>query len=300
MPSDAILIDAIDGLYQVIDDPAQWLPWVKRVSDSVRADGGNIALVDLDKPSRSWMVQNYTTEEQLRNYFNNYVFDDYQKQALDKLPTGKVYHTHSFSQAWQERYLDSRYYQEFASATCMRVSLGSYVHRDQHSAVSTGFHRYDLKQPFSDDAAAFIEKLHPHIERVLKFTEYELFLESTLSAVEPETHQGLFLLDRNGRVVFANSAACAIEASGFLKVKNQHLSAQEAKSNQALQKYISESLSMPPQNMHHRDRVVPVARGPELAPLTAIISPHLKKKLSIKSVTRTHRPDCKNYRSKFD
>jgi DNA-binding CsgD family transcriptional regulator/PAS domain-containing protein len=134
------------------------------------------------------------------------------------------------------KFLNSRFYNEWCRPGGLRHALGMAVSGSREIVLI--LNRLEGQPSYGDRDIRLLRLLMPHVCRALKMADVvglRTMRSDTLEAVLDRLSAGLYLIDRNGRIVFMNQAAkCQIKAGNVLRVADNRLSPTSAEARHAL------------------------------------------------------------------
>jgi len=156
---------------------------------------------------------------------------------------------------------------------CDEPSLGHFAAAtDGRPVVAWFVFRSEGEPPFTPAERALLERLVPHLDRAYEITHAFLNVRReglALAEVMDRLPAGILLLDESGRVVFANHSAHRILArSDGLGLVRGMLHADDAESDVALQRCVSEVLTAPPGSKAGGMAIVPRSTEPVPYPIS--------------------------------
>jgi len=157
--------------------------------------------------------------------------------------------------------------------TVMRITL----------AAENGFRKFiSLTRPSSlgDYGTEDVERgrrLMPHLQRAATIAHSVELANLTLAAVSnvfEQSAKGVLLLDRTGRILFANPAACAMaQASGAFHLRRERVEALQRDDNVTLQRLIAGATRATDRVDAARGGVMRIAGTADDAPLSVAVAP---------------------------
>ena len=199
----------IDQIYRAAFQPELWAPLMAELADLV--DGGSAMLIR--KSFRTGQGSGLYTRidpAAFGAYYGRFARRNPLAQAVADLPAG------SMLLDWQvmakETLLGSEYYHEFLSRHDIHGVLGLKLWQQAEEATILNITRPRRNGEFQQDDAARLAPLMDHLRHAIGFADHmpreiNLFRDAIES-----TGDGWLLLDRDGRVIYANQAARALLA----------------------------------------------------------------------------------------
>jgi DNA-binding CsgD family transcriptional regulator/PAS domain-containing protein len=144
------------------------------------------------------------------------------------------------------KFLNSRFYKEWCRPRGLRHALGVATGSSSRMIVLIA-NRLKTQPCYSDRDSRLFRSLIPHICQALKIAEtigLRTMRSEAFKATLDTLSVGVYLHDRQGRLVYMNHAAtCQIKASDVLRIANNRLSSASAEPRDALDRAIATACS---------------------------------------------------------
>jgi DNA-binding CsgD family transcriptional regulator len=226
--------EMLDLIYGAAFEPDLWVKVMHRLADRIGGEGGAMTQFNMHDGGGA-IVLSRLDDAVLPKYFNHFA---------TRNPLSNVDDAYAYLKTWQPRILTdedwmpkealvrSEYYNDFLvpqdihSTVMIRLGLqGANV-----SAIS--LNRSKRRPQYSREDLRFAAWAHPHMIRAFnlgqKFAEARQFTTDLTVALERSDH-GMFVLESDGRVRFANRAAEALAGpEGPLRLMGGQLTATDA------------------------------------------------------------------------
>lgn len=205
-----------------------WSSVIGNLVRLARASKGNLLAYDRLNPNYFLFHSNGVTAEQLQHY------QDGGFAALDQEFTcqwvsnvGEVTANHyAFPDINEFKCKAGRLYTEFFSQVGILYQSGAVLEQEEFRWSVLGLHRDEQGGPFEDDVIASISQLVPHLRRALQIHRQIALLNQSnthLYQLFDRFTVGVFLLDGNGRIRYANRHAEAVlKLDDSLQATSQH------------------------------------------------------------------------------
>jgi DNA-binding CsgD family transcriptional regulator/PAS domain-containing protein len=197
----------VESLYAAAADASQWPAALGLIQ---RAFAAHSAALTFQHPSRrtgTRVVSGYQLGDEKR-YFAGYSVQNLLFEARLRQPTGRPSPSHDLVDPREmERTL---YYAEWMRPRDIYFPLGVLLSRSNDETQWLSINRNKASGGFSVADVSFLELLLPHLQRAIGLTRQLGAISAAQSAAETllgTLDQALLLLNRHGRVVFANKAA---------------------------------------------------------------------------------------------
>jgi DNA-binding CsgD family transcriptional regulator len=204
----------LDALYQGVFDVAALDRAVTLLASQLSCASAVFLSIDALTPGTSVLLTSGAFSEFLPSYVSHYGAIDPAPAAFARLPPGGASTTAHMLGAEEHR---SAFVNEFYYPAGFVETLGANLISDKARTALIGIHRGADRGPFDDDEIAALERLVPHITRVLQLRRVFVGLEAkanALAATLDRCEAGVVLLDSSGAAIFANSAVRAIASRG--------------------------------------------------------------------------------------
>jgi len=240
---DAIL-KAINSIYETPLDEGSWDNALKQVCDLTGSAGFNVFVLDHEKEvipvNRSLGIP----DDIIEDYSSYYVQKDPGIAFYLRNPNEEFYYNYAHT---SEAEIDKdEYYSWLQANGGARYYLATtFQFNDRYSGIVTAQRGAQAGHAQTRDME-LLGQLSPHIQRAVELSELldhsNSKAETALDALERAPY-GVFLLDRDGDILFANQRARQIlRKNDGLTVSDQRVVAARSEDNRHLQKAIEESL----------------------------------------------------------
>jgi DNA-binding CsgD family transcriptional regulator len=222
----------IESIYGCALDPRQWtttLPAIIALTSSAAA------VLSVHSDGRAQYVFHYGYEPS----------DDQRFPALNPAFSWEALFTQGV-QIDNGKYLSSCFYEEWCRPRGLRHALGV-VARSRSRVIVLVANRLKTQPCYGDGDRRLFLSLIPHVSQALKITEaigLRTMRSEAFKATLDTLSVGVYLHDRQGRLVYMNHAAtCQIKAGDVLRIANKRLSLASAEARDALDRAIATACS---------------------------------------------------------
>ena len=211
--------EMLDLVYGAAFDPDQWVRVMERLADHIGGEGGAMTQLNMQDGGGA-MVLSRLDQAVMPKYFEHFA---------TRNPLSNVEDAHAYMRDWtpkiitdedwmaKEDLVRSEYYNDFLAPqdihSAVMIRLGS----EGMNISVISLTRSKRKPQFSAEDLAFARWLHPHMVRSFglgrKFVESQRFSSDLTGALDRSDH-GIFVLEADGLVRFANRAADALVREG--------------------------------------------------------------------------------------
>ena len=235
----------VEAVYDCALDPNRWHSTVRMIADLCQSQVCILGVHDYTNGRSELSYKlGYDDEHWVRLHEEKYkgmnpFFASLQSQAVGTVSTqAMLIDDHEF--------FESRYYQEWAKPQGLRDMINFKVlHTEQRMGLLVA-NRLESSPRYGDAEVRLFTLLAPHICRAVSISDAldlktvrSEALEATLNALA----SGVYLTDRQGRVVFMNSAAeKQVKAGNALRIENDHLAPVDRAARLAMSKAIAEAM----------------------------------------------------------
>lgn len=276
MTSNDDILDLVGQVYEAGINENKWPRALHRICHAV---GGQSALFfspALSAQKVGFSVLHNIEAATMEKYSEHYIEHDlWCRQGL-LLPTGQV--TTSEGLVSSRHFKSSIFYNEFLQSHEIFHLLSVILLRSGEQSTNLSFYRSRRSADFEGDAQRLLSLLVPHLKRATqlhwRIGALEKRIEADLAALD-RLSSAVFLVDGEGRVLFANRAGEALLRSrDGICLRSGRLAAASAASTDLLQKLIAgaarTALGIAFKNS---GGTLSVARSSEKRPLMALVSP---------------------------
>jgi DNA-binding CsgD family transcriptional regulator len=243
MDREARLELVVGTLYDAAAEPERWPQALTGAADLLHAVGAQFFLWDKHQNTTPFAIVGRLPEEGNEAYLRYYSAFDTRRQALERVPVGKVA---SYDLEFDEgRFRKSEFFNDFLALYGVPYVAGSRVlHTAGQSAVVAVLRSF-RQGPFGDREVATLERLVPHLQRAarLHLQLHEMRLRN--QAIEVALHRlpfGMVIADASGRALIVNRAAEEMAAANDgLLLRGGCITAARTKEAEALTRCIAEA-----------------------------------------------------------
>ncbi|MGD9924040.1 MAG: hypothetical protein AB7V13_21755 [Pseudorhodoplanes sp.] len=228
---DALESRILDALYRGVTDAAALRSALEMLATAFACPSAAFIAFDAQEPVAGLtMTTGIFAEEDVQRRYLEYAALDPAPGLFASIAVGRATTTDRIMSEDVRR--TSQFGNEFYRPLGLSETLGGNLFSDQGRFALIGLHRSDDRGAFTDAEIAAVERLSPHLRRILQLRRQFWALEaknSALQAVLDGLPSGLLLLDERGSAIFINKAMHAIvqrgdafflDAAGFLLPRN--------------------------------------------------------------------------------
>jgi DNA-binding CsgD family transcriptional regulator len=202
---------AIDGIYEAAVSGEQWCSTLKRLANLFNSECAVLIERDLETMQGRAIASGVDLESQ-REYFT--IWRD-RNVIVSKRRIFQSGHIDTDQQILDKaELLRSDYYNGFMKPRDMHAVLTATLQIDGQLHQSIGFTRPKVSGEFEKSDIAIVEALLPHLQRAARMTQIlnreRLMYEAAFGLLDNKSTAGILLLERSGKVVFANRTARAM------------------------------------------------------------------------------------------
>jgi DNA-binding CsgD family transcriptional regulator/PAS domain-containing protein len=270
-PQERMLCEAIGSIYDAALDCRTWPVALNRVADLLEATSAQLGSYD-SATHRLEMVTPRIAPEYAKSFIEYWASRNTVWQRSSAVPLGQVMWPEMFlaRNEWQRTDFFNEWYhpQRFDSL------IGSNVVAE--GSVSTVISSC-RKEPFTSAEIDRFRLIIPHVQRAmqmqLRLAELEDHQAGSAEILD-RLQQGVFLVDENGTVHFANQTAERMLAQGTgLHVKEKRLHVGASQETAALQAAIASCVETARSGVGKPTRRIRVSRADEGSPLSVLVIP---------------------------
>ncbi len=209
----------LDALYQGVSDSSQLTLALGLIQNMFGCRSAVLVMVDARDPTASFVETSGTLQQSLQLYVEKYAQIDPAPARFLALPAGRAMTTNKLFTA-EERAVDP-FYIEFFKPIGLIETLGGPLYSSDGNFAMIALIRGDDRPAFTEEEAAYLEQLMPHITRALQLRRTFFRIDSRnvgLQATLDRLQAGLMLLAADGEVLFVNAAMHALtqQSDGFV------------------------------------------------------------------------------------
>ena len=285
------LSDTIGAIYDCAITPDHWPEAMRRITGLTSSTSMGMGIIDHRQKQNVRLYEYGYAEDDLKLFFQKYAVMNPAWVARLMFPVGEPVTGEMLLD--EQEFLESRVYREFLQPRGLRYGVTIEMLRTTHRSVGTTVMRTDAQRPFGPADLSLLRLLSPHLCRALTIADAldlrtlkSEMLEATLDALAA----GVYLISRDGKVVYMNAAAEHQARAGHaLRVVNHRLLATDPEANARLANIIDDvsrdetdagpaghSLALPDVNgAGYVATVLPIERGRRrsiLAPFAASVA----------------------------
>jgi len=233
----------VESIYDCALDTNLWHQTLGMICSFCQCPYGALGVFDIENVDNALMFHVGVDEQFVRLYAEKYGAMNPHSIPLRLVPVGKVVTTTMLMD--EHEFFESRFYQEFLKPLQLGYSLGFNVLKTTRRMGSLGLTRLRSLGPYGDAEVSLLSLLAPHVCRSVAISD-ALNLKALESATFEATLDGLasgvYLTDREGRVVYMNrSAERQVKTSNALRIVNNRLSPTDHAARAALSKALAEA-----------------------------------------------------------
>ncbi len=232
-----ILSPLIGELYDAAIDPTLWEPVLRKVAAFVGGHSAGVVVKDASAKSGGLAYDdNVLSPHYKRLYFEKYIM-------LDPCTTGQFFARigepiSTSDIVPYEEFLKTRFYREWAQPQGFVDFIASILDKSATGAAFCGIFRHERHGIVDDAARNRMRLITPHIRRavlIAKLIDLKSVEAANLAETLDALSAGMFLVDREGRIVHANAAGHVIlDAADYLMAISGRLVAGDPEADQAL------------------------------------------------------------------
>lgn len=222
--SDQDVETALNAVYDAALE-SDWLPALRQVANCLDAQDCVLNIWDAkgDTPVDVRALGTFFTSESMDNYAKHYgEFDHMRMHATHKSRPGEVLLCTDVVD--EEHVRSNALFQDLLLPLGGRYIAGSKLIHDEGLSISLGFHRRPDSGAFDESGRALLQHFVPHLQRAFRIGRIlrpVRMAAGMMERVMDSVSAGLLLLDRFGKLIFANRAAwAALEARDGLGVRH--------------------------------------------------------------------------------
>jgi DNA-binding CsgD family transcriptional regulator len=240
--------DLTDAVYSAALSPREWRPLLARVAEGVHATVAFFGMTDTKHRRYIIPVQvlGLSTAQQAL-FFSRFVFDrNPYLRGMYRRSCGEVMRTEEVV-PW-EILRDTELYQELMSKTRSDYGAGVNLSRDGAVLGALSLYRERSDGPFADGELSRLQRLAPHLVRAAEVMKRLAREEQGVLACHAldRLTAAVFLTGPTGRLVFANTTACALlRGDGPLVCENGILQARRPDDSSRIQHAVGQASSNP-------------------------------------------------------
>ena len=204
--------EMLDLVYGAAFDPNQWVQVMARLADQIGGEGGAMSQLNMEDGGGA-IVLSRLDQAVLPKYFDHFALRN---------PLSNVDDAHAYMRDWtpkiitdedwmsKEALVRSEYYNDFLVPQDIHSTVMIRLGSEGMNISVISLTRSKRKPQFGAEDLAFARWLHPHMVRSYglsrKFADAQRFSSDLIGALDRSDH-GVFVLEADGRVRFANQVA---------------------------------------------------------------------------------------------
>lgn len=243
---DALESRILDALYRGCTDPAALKSALEMLATAFACPSAAFIAFDTQEPVAGLtMTTGIFAEEGVQRRYLEYAALDPAPALFASIAAGRATTTDRLMSAEVRRM--SQFGNEFYHPLGLSETLGGNLFSDQGRFALIGLHRDDDRGAFTDAEIAAVERLSPHLRRILQLRRQFSALEAkntALQAVLDGMPSGLLLLDERGTAIFTNKAMLAIvrRSDGFFLDAAGFLSPRHADARRTFRRFLHDAI----------------------------------------------------------
>ena len=260
----------VHRIYDGCTNPSDWPHIVSAIAEDLGADKA-VLLTPFDAPERGGFIFPHNISQQnLSLWASRYLPEDIWARRVNERNLGQEGNVVLGQELVTDReLLDSTWYREFLSRMdIFHIIAGMvfWMNHGEYPVTNIAFFRGIDAPSFGEEQRRLLRLLVPHISRslgvMMKLRDAEFRVAASLQALN-EIRHGILLLDQQGRVCFANSAAENIlrrEDGLKMSPATGSLSTDDPDARAALEHALHANVPTLDIETSHFSRVIPVRR----------------------------------------
>jgi DNA-binding CsgD family transcriptional regulator/PAS domain-containing protein len=234
----------VEAIYDAALNPGHWQTALQRIGELIDSPCVCLSVTDYGQQEVALCVNHGYEPEYLKVYFEKFAINPL--FSLGHLrPVGDVYTLAMLLES--KDLVESRFYKEWSKPQGLGDFMGLNAVRSARRAGGISGNRMLAQARYSDDDVHLLGLLAPHVCRSFAVTDaLDLksvasdALEATLDALA----SGVYLIDNEGRVTYANRAAeQQLKASTVLRIVNKRLSAVTSDAQDGIRRAIADAIA---------------------------------------------------------
>jgi DNA-binding CsgD family transcriptional regulator len=275
MDREARLESVVGSLYDAAAEPERWPAALTAAADLLGAAGAQFFLWDKQQNTTPFAIVGRLPEEGNEAYLRYYSAFDTRRQALERVPVGKVAtYDLEFDQG---RFRKGEFFNDFLAPYGLPYVAGSrLLHTAGQSAVVAVLR--DFRQgPFGDREVATLERLVPHLQRAARLHLQMHRMRLQGQAVEVALDRlpfGVIIADAAGRALIVNRAAAEMAAANDgLLLRDGRLATARTEETAALARHVAEAVQTAGRRNGQGGGALLVSRPSGRRPFALLIAP---------------------------
>jgi DNA-binding CsgD family transcriptional regulator/PAS domain-containing protein len=242
---DAQYQQLLEAIYDAAIDPGLWPNAIEQVSDALGAIGGMFISFDPHEPQRSAFALSRLDPDLMQDYLERHSQTCLWAQLPNIMPVGTASSGDRFVPASDLEHTE--FYDDILRPQRILHTAVAVLARDAKRSVGFSMFRGRDKGPVDDNDVAVLSALAPHVKRAAQIgwrLAARAAVEGAKDAALDRLDDGVILIDRRSRVLFANRAASSIVAlRDGLTLSGEGLRTAMVADNRRLQRLIADAAS---------------------------------------------------------
>ncbi|WP_039917811.1 helix-turn-helix transcriptional regulator [Cellvibrio mixtus] len=273
----------ISRIYEAALDPGLWSDVLQSITDACGAHQSTLFFYNAQCRARNFAVAAKTCGGIIEKYLREFIDVEAARMhiQLSRLKEGELATPTGLFRVTGGTYEDlvgAEYMETFMPE--LQFCAGIILLHDNMTCSGLGIRKHTGSSGLDSSAEEFLRRITPHMVQAIKIHDHLSSIKQVNQAIKEvlkRINQGVFLLDRNLRVIFSNAeAARVLESHAVLEIGRQgKLYLTGDKENQQLQS-VFQRLIRPPQGTLRKSRkAVSLAAGTDFQskPLRLTITP---------------------------
>jgi len=233
----------IESIYDCALDPNHWGETIGIIAELCQCQHGALGVIDLENVRNELTFHVGVDEHFVRLYAEKYGAMNPHNAPLMLVPSGEVVTTADLVD--EQEFLESRFYQEHWKPLGFRRSIGFNVLKTEKRLGALATTRTESQGPFGQAAVHLLTLLAPHVCRSVAISDalnLKTVKSETLEATLDALASGVYLTDREGRIVHMNRVAeRQVKTGDALRIVNNRLNPVDHAARTSLFKAIAEA-----------------------------------------------------------
>ena len=243
-PTVEMFSKTVEAIYDAALDPDHWHAALKRIGELIDSPCVCLSVTDFGQQKVALCVNHGYEPEYLKIYFEKFAINPL--FSLGQLrPVGDVYTLAMLLES--KELVESRFYKEWSKPQGLGDFMGLNAVRSARRAGGVSGNRMLAQAGYSDDDVRLLRLLAPHVCRSFAVTDaldLASVVSNTLEATLDALASGVYLIDNEGRVTYANRAAeQQLKANTVLRIVNKRLSAVTSDAQDRISRAIADAIA---------------------------------------------------------
>ncbi|MFC1748781.1 helix-turn-helix transcriptional regulator [Pseudomonadota bacterium] len=276
-PSYEQTLDLIDAIYAASLDVSLWQSVVEKLGQLTNSHQFGIWAHNEANNGMGYTFDKNIDETMFVPYLEHYIEHDYQRQALQRLPSGKVYDSIELIPEEGLTPKENYFYNEFLVPQDMHYALGSVALKQNNGIVLVSGQRSNKGGPYEEKEKQALQTFIPHIRRAFTINQlmaYNEFHQSVAEEMLNCFNVATLLLNRFGKILALNQPAeRLIQAKQGVSSVGRKLKLTSSKETSALHTLIANAADYPNKQGDKSSGTITLKRQLPLTPLTLLVTP---------------------------